>query len=109
LKVLLDHNIPVQIGPLLPTHEVISARAMLWDTLRNGDLLKAAEQEGFAVMVTADQSMFYQQNNRLRKIALVVLSTNDRTWLEPSMQPIRAAVRRAAPGSFERVQIPPSG
>ncbi len=105
MKVLLDHNIPIQISPMSLDHEVISARAMAWDTLRNGDLLKSAEEVGVAVMVTADQSIFYQQNNRQRIIALVVLSTNDRTWLEPAVESIRVAVSRAKPGSFERVEI----
>ena len=105
MKVLLDHNIPVQIGLMIADHEVLSARAMRWDTLRNGDLLKSAEEAGFAVMLTADQGIFYQQNNRLWSLALVVVSTNDRTWLEPSVEAICAAIRRAKPGSFERVAV----
>ena len=105
MKILLDHNVPVQIGPMIPEHDVFSARAMMWETLGNGELLQSAERDGFAVMVTADQGIYYQQNNRHRKIALVVLSTNDRTWIEPVIESIRMAISRATPGSFERVQI----
>jgi hypothetical protein len=46
LKILLDHNVPVQIGPMIPEHDVFSARAMMWETLDNGDLLQSAEQYG---------------------------------------------------------------
>jgi hypothetical protein len=56
-------------------------------------------------MVTADQSIDYQQNDQLRNIALVVLSTNDRTRLEPAMEANRIAVDRATPGSFQYVSI----
>ena len=46
------------------------------EELVNGDLLRAAEDAGFEVMVTADQSLECQQNLKGRKLALVVLSTN---------------------------------
>jgi hypothetical protein len=49
---------PVQLRDLLQGHDVGSAKAMRWELLRNGDLLKAAEEERFHVMVTADQSIF---------------------------------------------------
>ena len=42
-------------------------------------LLKAAEDTGFQVFVTADQGILYQQNMQGRSIALVVLSTNERS------------------------------
>ncbi|MBV9039071.1 MAG: hypothetical protein JO182_31595 [Acidobacteriaceae bacterium] len=44
-------------------------------------LLKAAEDTGFQVFVTADQGILYQQNMQGRSIALVVLSTNERSIL----------------------------
>jgi hypothetical protein len=43
------------------------------DTLRNGDLLDAAEAAGFDVLVTTDKNIQYQQDLTSRKIALVVL------------------------------------
>ena len=41
---------------------------------KNGDLLAAAEDAAFDVIVTSDKSIKYQQNLTNRKIALVVLS-----------------------------------
>jgi hypothetical protein len=49
----------------------MSARPRNWARLVNGDLLRAAEEAGFGVMVTADQSLEYQQNLKGRKLALV--------------------------------------
>ena len=78
MKVLLDHNVSEHLKSLLPAHEVVAAydrRWDSWDSLRNGDLIRAAELELFDVLVTGDKKMFYQQNNKTRRIALVVLST----------------------------------
>jgi alkanesulfonate monooxygenase SsuD/methylene tetrahydromethanopterin reductase-like flavin-dependent oxidoreductase (luciferase family) len=104
---LLDHNIPAQLKRLLRGHFASTARDMGWDRLRNGDLLAAAEAAGFDAMLTADQSMFYQQNNRLRKLSLVVVDTNHRPTLERNVEPILAALERSSIGSFEVVPVRP--
>lgn len=105
MKVLLDHSIPVQLQPMLPEHDVIAARHLAWDTLRNGDLLRAAEDAEFAAMITADQNIFYRQNNSKRTIALVVLSTNDWPTIAANVPLVQAALLRAAKGSYERVEL----
>jgi hypothetical protein len=106
LKVLLDHNVPVQLSRLLTGHEAFTAREMLWDLLENGELLKTAEEAAFNVMVSCDQSIFYQQNNDIRRIALVVLSTNDWPSIARSAEAIRIAIARALPRGFEFIPIP---
>jgi hypothetical protein len=60
LKVLLDHNVPVQLKPLLEGHSVSTARAVRWDRLAKGDLIAAAEAAGFVAMITGDQNIVYQ-------------------------------------------------
>ena len=42
--------------------EIIEARERGWATLKNGELLSAAEQAGFDIVVTADKNIRYQQN-----------------------------------------------
>jgi hypothetical protein len=59
VKVLLDNNVPVPLRRHLPDHEVYSARQMGWAELSNGDLLAAAEANGFDVMVTGDKNLSY--------------------------------------------------
>ncbi len=106
MRVLLDHNIPAQLGRLLSDYEVRTARQMKWDHLENGDLLKAGENNGFDAMLTADQSIYYQQNNRLRKLALVIASTNHRPALVRHVGKLAEALARSTTGSFELVRIP---
>ena len=108
MKVLLDHNIPAKIRRLLTNHEVHTAQQMRWDLLANGDLLRAAEANGYQVCLTADQGIFYQQNNSRRVIALVVLSTNDWEVLRWHLLTIDAALSRSTAGSFELINFPRS-
>lgn len=108
MKVLLDHNIPAKIRRLLANHDTYTAQQMRWDQFGNGDLLRASEINGFEVCLTADQGIFYQQNNRTRLIALVVLSTNDWEILRWHLLTIDAALSRSSKGSFEILTFPRS-
>jgi len=106
LKVLLDHNLPRQLKPLLVGHDVSTAREMRWDDLSNGHLLAAAEGAGFDVMVTGDQNLLYQQNDLKRVIGLVVLTEIDRRLLVGHENLILTAIDRSGAGSYELVVIP---
>jgi hypothetical protein len=46
----------------LPGHLVSTAFERGWSTLKNGDLLDAAERNGFEVFVSTDRNLRYQQN-----------------------------------------------
>lgn len=71
--VLLDQATPVPIRPFLREHKVETAYQRGWDKLRNGDLLKAAQEAGFDVLVTPDKNIRYQQNLKNYKIAIIIL------------------------------------
>jgi len=62
VRVLFDQETPVPLRQLLPGHEVSTAYERGWSTLKNGELLSAAEVQGFHVLVTTDQNLRYQQN-----------------------------------------------
>ncbi len=72
---------------------------------REWELLRAAEEAGFDVMLSADQSMVYQHSGRERRIALVVLNTNNWTLIRPKIDVIRLALAEATPGSFAMVKF----
>ena len=74
MLILFDHGTPRGIARALDHHTVREARAQGWDTLKNGELLKAAEDAGFGVLLTTDKNLPYQQNLAGRKIAVVVLA-----------------------------------
>lgn len=105
MRVCLDHNVPKRLRRLLPGHEVRTAHEMFWEELTNGQLLNAVEAAGFAIFVTGDKNLPYQQNLVGRRIALVVLSVNSRKILMENAELIKAAVDAATPGSFQTVAL----
>jgi len=104
VKVLFDHNVPKRLRRLLQDHNISTSREMGWDSLKNGDLLVAAEASGFEVMVTGDKNLAYQQNLEGRKLGLVILGATDWNILKRDPSPVIAALDRAGPGSFERLE-----
>jgi predicted nuclease of predicted toxin-antitoxin system len=107
VRVLFDNNMPAPLRRHLQGHEVRTAWQMGWHELENGDLLREAEQGGFAALVTADQNLFYQQNLKGRKLALVGLSTNDWSTIQQAPELVARAIDAVTPGSFQAVQFDP--
>jgi len=64
VKVLLDENLDHRLRKTLGSHEVFTASYKGWDGFKNGELLQAAEDDGFDVLVTGDQTLHYEQSLR---------------------------------------------
>lgn len=106
MRVLFDQATPVPIRKFLIGHVVSTAAQQQWDTLKNGELLTAAEQAGFDIFLTTDRNMLYQQSMAGRTIAVVVISVQQWPALQPHVALVVAAVNAATPGSFIEVDIP---
>ena len=106
MLILFDNNVPRGLARALTGHTVNEARERGWATLKNGDLLTAAEKAGFEVLVTSDQSIRQQQNLQGRKIALVVLTMGRWGPVRRMLAEIATAVDAATPGSYAEVEIP---
>jgi predicted nuclease of predicted toxin-antitoxin system len=106
MRILLDHNTPAPLRYWLIGHQVETAYERGWAELTNGDLLAVAEEAGFDVMVTTDKGIRYQQNLAGRRLALVVINTNDWTRIRRWKSVIVPAFSLIAPGSFRELEIP---
>lgn len=106
MRVLFDNGTPRGLAVALGGHSVEEARAKGWDMLRNGELLDAAERDGFDVFITTDRNLKYQQNLASRRVAIVVLSKGRWKPIQTRLSEIAAAVDAALPGSFAEVDIP---
>ena len=106
MRVLFDQGTPVAVARFLIGHTVRTALQEGWDTLSNGQLLQAAEEAGFDVLLTTDNSIVYQQNLKERKMAIVALSRNRWRMVQRMIPRIVAAVSAATPGSYTLVEIP---
>ena len=87
-------------------HEVSECRSLAWDTLRNSDLLDAAEAAGFQILITADQSLAHQQHLARRRIAIVALGSNRWQLIQRHLSRIVAEVEAAKPGSVREIPFP---
>ena len=105
MLILFDHVTPRGIARVLSGHTVTTAKERGWDTLGNGDLLAAAEQAGFDVVLTADKNMRHQQNLEGHRIALVILSTPQWPIVRLHLEKIAAAVNAATAGGYIEVEL----
>jgi hypothetical protein len=78
---------------------------MGWGRLKNGELIRRAEESGFEVFVTSDHNLSYQQNLTGRRIALLILSTNYWPTLRDNPLKIQAALVAMQPGQYIEVLI----
>jgi hypothetical protein len=111
LRILFDNNVPVGVRAFLPKHEVRTILEMNWSPrIKNGELLEAAQQAAFDILVTSDQNIRYQQNLGNLSLALVVLGSNIWNVVRIHKAAIAAAVDKATPGSYQTIimPIPPS-
>lgn len=106
MLILFDHGTPRGIARSLFGHEVREAKVQGWDRLTNGELLTAAEQAGFDVLLTTDKNIRHQQNLTGRKIAVVVLGKARWRLIRVRLQEVVAAVNAAIPGTYIEIEIP---
>ncbi len=106
MKVLFDHNIPHKLRTNLGArsrHEFVTTSFLGWGHLKNGELLRAAEQIGIEVFVTGDRTLVHEQNLTGRQLAVIALSSNNWPIIRDYMSEILAAIDRAKAGSFQTV------
>ena len=105
MLVLFDQGTPRGIARWLLNHTVKEAKSQGWDRLTNGELLNAAEQAGFDVLLTTDKNLRYQQNLEARRIAIVVLGKGRWRLIRPMISAVVEAVNVAQPGTYTEVDI----
>ena len=106
---LLDECVPVQLRHAFADHDVRTVLHMDWRSLKNGELLNAAEREGFDVFVTADRGI---PSNRVLvgwHLAVVVLPTNRRKILLAMTDMLCDAIEGVSPGECQMVSAASDG
>lgn len=74
MLLLPDEQLPRQLARHLIAHDVRTVQQQGWAGLKNGELLKRAKDAGFAVFVTADRNLEFQQNLSAAGVGVIVLS-----------------------------------
>jgi len=103
MRVLFDQGTPAPLRHSLIGHSVETAYEKGWSTLSNGDLLAAAENASFDVLVTTDQNLRYQQNLTGRRLSILVLPTTRWPVIEQHVTEIGAALDSIQAGEFREL------
>jgi hypothetical protein len=106
MLVLFDHGTPAPLRSFLKAHIVKKTKDLGWDTLSNGELLRAAEEAAFDVFLTTDKNIRYQPNLADRVIAIVVLGNSRWPVVQLYVDRIAAAITDAKAGTYTEVEIP---
>lgn len=104
MKVLLDEDLPIRLRFHFQTAQVETAEYRGWKGLKNGSLLRAAE-EYFDVLVTMDNSLPEQQPLRQFNIAIAILRAPSKRLqdLAPLIPKLEQRIADIQPGTAIRV------
>lgn len=91
----------------LPHLAVSTVQEMGWAGLTNGELLRRAEGQ-FDVFVTADKRLRSQQNLSGRRLAVVVLPTNQVPVVINLLPQIERTIVGIEPGTIVEIQLSPT-
>ena len=105
MKILFDQGTPVPLRAFLKGHSVCTAFELGWHQLKNGDLIRAAEEQQFDAMVTTDSNLKYQQNLQHRRIAIVVLRSTSWPKIRVKVDTIVETLTGLQPGAYVEVGI----
>ena len=105
-RILLDEDVPAGLRHLVPGHDVRTVPDMGWAGMANGQLLAAAEADGFDIFITGDRNIAHQQAIVGRRLAIIVLSEIHWPTIRQHPDPICQAVERAREGAYIEVVLP---
>ncbi len=104
LRVLLDECLPKKLKREFIDCAAATVPEMGWSGKKNGELMKAARGH-FAVFVTADQNLQFQQNLAYAEIGVIVLvAFNNRTEsLLPLMRQVNEKLHTVRAGQVVEI------
>ena len=105
MNILLDECTPHAVKKRLPHLAIRTVQEMGWSGVKNGALLKLAEQR-FDVFITTDKNLRYQQNLTRVQLAFLLLPTNSVPVVIALLPQIEAALSTIQPGNFVEIPLP---
>ncbi len=101
MRILVDECLPRQLRYWLGrigAFEVSTVQEEGWANVHNGKLLRAANDAGFDVLLTADKNMHYQQNFDGLRISSVVVPTNRKRLVEKCIPALQQSLEQVQSG-----------
>lgn len=102
MKLLLDECVTRYLKRDLVEHDVYTVDEAGFKGLKNGVLLARAADDGFDVLVTADQNVGHQQNVRTLRVAVLILAGRRNSYdaLRPLIPQALEALKHIKPGDL---------
>ena len=107
MKIILDECTPHIVKKRLPHLAIFTVQEMGWAGVKNGALLNLVEGQ-FDVFITTDKNMSHQQNLSGRKLAFIVLPTNQVPVVATLIPEIENVLMTIRDGDFIEIPIPHS-
>lgn len=104
MNILVDECVPKPLVRFFPDHNIKTVQGVGWSGTLNGELIVLAEPE-FDLFITSDKNLQYQQNLSSRKIALLVLSTNDWETIKNAKDKIIDAVEKLEENAYLEIEL----
>ena len=76
MRILFDNGTPAPLRRELPEHEVDLAERRGWATVRNGNLLELAEENGYDAFISTDEDFLDPELHSDRIIVIVIHGFN---------------------------------
>jgi len=105
MNILLDECTPRIVKKRLSHFAIRTVQEMGWAGIKNGALLKLAEAE-FEVFITTDKNLRHQQNLAKRKLAFILLPTNQVPIVAALVPEIETALNKIQIGDFVEIPYP---
>jgi hypothetical protein len=107
MRVLLDEQLPRHLAAEISGHDVSTVQQCGWAGFKNGELLRAAADAGFDVLVTADRNLQFQQNLSQSRIGIILLvaPSNALEDLRPLIPGLLAAIPGSRAGQLQRIEL----
>ena len=99
MRLLIDECLPRQLRDWLAgVHDAETVQEKGWANVKNGQLLRQANEASFDVFITADKNMYYQQNFDGLKISAVVVPSNRKLLVQKSVPALLQSLEHVQPG-----------
>ena len=105
MKILLDESVPRILKLRLLHLDISTVQDLGLAGIRNGELLQRAEAQ-FDVLVTADQNLRYQQNLSGRKLAILILPSNQVPVVVQLLPQVESTLATIQPGTLVEIPLP---
>lgn len=105
MKILIDESLPRYLKRVLADHDAKTVQEMDWAGVKNGELLKLAEDD-FEVFLTADKNIRYQQNLKDCKLVIIEFPSNKLSVVKRLESDLKTTLEQITTGAYVALDWP---